>query len=124
VLPFEATSHTPCRSHVVPMPFTCHVAPISLRVLVVSFPFDLHSAATFDSHMSCRARAMPRPCRAESDFLSLRHCAIWGRHGRGMVFVIYYRPSIDGMWATCPRLVLPATMWSTTNVVIRSIPIR
>jgi hypothetical protein len=28
----------------------------------VSFPFDLHSAAVFDSHMPCRSHAVPLPC--------------------------------------------------------------
>jgi hypothetical protein len=33
----------------------------------VSFSFDLHSSAVFDSHMPCRSPAMPRLCRSESD---------------------------------------------------------
>jgi hypothetical protein len=33
------------------MPFPCHGVP--LRVYIVSFPFDLHSVAVFDSHMPC-----------------------------------------------------------------------
>jgi hypothetical protein len=34
----------------------------------VSFPFDLHSAAVFDSHIPCQSPAMPRICLSESDF--------------------------------------------------------
>jgi hypothetical protein len=33
----------------------------------VSFPFDLHSAAVFDSHMPCCSPAMPPTCSSESD---------------------------------------------------------
>jgi hypothetical protein len=47
----------------------------------VSFPFDLHSAAVFDSHTSCCACAMPRPCRSESNFSRPRHSAAWAWHG-------------------------------------------
>jgi hypothetical protein len=39
------------------MPFPCHAVP--LRVLNVSFPFDLHSAAVSDSHLPCRAHTTP-----------------------------------------------------------------
>jgi hypothetical protein len=65
------------------MPFPCctHAVPKRVRF---SFPFDLHSAAVFDSHMPCRTRAMPRPCRSESDFLRPRHSAAWALHGHGM----------------------------------------
>jgi hypothetical protein len=65
--------------HTMPMPFPCHAVP--LRVQIVSHPFDLHSAAVFDSHMPCRARAMPRPCLSESDFSRPRHSAAWAWHG-------------------------------------------
>jgi hypothetical protein len=34
----------------------------------------------FDSHMPCRARAIPRPCRSVSDFTRPRHSAAWARH--------------------------------------------
>jgi hypothetical protein len=46
----RADSHIPNRSHAVP-----------LRVYIVSFPIDLHSAAVFDSHMSCRSPAANLP---------------------------------------------------------------
>jgi hypothetical protein len=46
--------------HAVPMPFSCHA--VLLRVHIVSFPFDLHSAAVFDSHIPCLSPAMPRIC--------------------------------------------------------------
>jgi hypothetical protein len=61
------------------MPFPCHAVP--LRVQTLSFPFDLHSAAVFDSHMPCLSPAMLRVCRSESDLLSPRHSAAWERHG-------------------------------------------
>jgi hypothetical protein len=34
---------------------------VPLRVYIVSFPVDLHSAAVFDSHMSCRSHAVSLP---------------------------------------------------------------
>jgi hypothetical protein len=57
------------------MPFPCHA--VTLMVLIVS----LHITAVFDSHMPCRARAMPRPCRSEIDFSRPRYSAAWARHG-------------------------------------------
>jgi hypothetical protein len=51
----------------------------------VSFPFGLHSAAVFDSHIPCRAHALPLPCsehaRSESDFSRSRHSTAGARHG-------------------------------------------
>jgi hypothetical protein len=38
------------------MPFPCHAVP--LRVYIVSFPFDLHIAAVFDSHMPCHGHVV------------------------------------------------------------------
>src|SRR5215469_8810942 len=45
--------------HAVPLLFPCHA--VLLRVKIVTFPFDLHSAAVFDSHIPCRSHAVPRP---------------------------------------------------------------
>jgi hypothetical protein len=50
----------------------------------VFFPFDLHSVAVSDSHLSCHAIPMLCPCRSSQG------------HGTA-------RPSRDGLWATCPR---------------------
>jgi hypothetical protein len=50
---------------------------VPLRVYIVSFTLDLHSAAVFESHMPGRARIMPRPCRSESDLVN----AAWEWHG-------------------------------------------
>jgi hypothetical protein len=47
----------------------------------VSFPFDIQSAAVFDSHIPCRSPAMPRPCRSESDLSRPRHSVAWEQHG-------------------------------------------
>jgi hypothetical protein len=44
----------------------------------VSLPFDLYSAAVFDSHVQCRSPAMPRLCRSESDL-----SRPWQVRGRG-----------------------------------------
>jgi hypothetical protein len=76
---FKANSHIPCRAHTAPLPFPCHAVP--LRVYIVSFPFDLHSEAVFDSHITCRARAHPRPCRSEGNCSWPRHSAAWAWHG-------------------------------------------
>ena len=69
------------------MPYPCyaHSFPaMPLRVWNVSFPFDLHSAAMYDSHLPCHAHAMLWPCRSSQG------------HGTA-------RPSKDGLWTTCPR---------------------
>src|SRR5215468_6476443 len=50
----------PCRSLAVPLPFPYYA--VLLRVYIVTFPFDLHSAAVFDSHIPCRYHAVPLPC--------------------------------------------------------------
>jgi len=68
--------------HAVPMLFPCHAVP--LRIQNVPLPFDLHSAAVSDSHLSCNTRAMLRPCRSSQG------------HGTAR------RPR-EGLWATCPR---------------------
>jgi hypothetical protein len=80
-IPLKANSHIPCRSHTAPMPFPCHAVP--LRVYIVSFQFDLHSAAVFDSHMPCRSHAVLKAIsqghgrtRYESGMR-----AAWKRHG-------------------------------------------
>jgi len=51
----KADSHTACRAHAMPMPFTCHAVP--LRAWNVSFPFDLQSTALSDSHLSYHVHA-------------------------------------------------------------------
>jgi hypothetical protein len=73
------------------MPFPGHA--VSLREYIESFPFDLHSAAVFDSHTPSCAHAMPRPFRSESDFSRPRHSAAWH------VWISIGRPET----ATCPR---------------------
>ena len=45
-----------------PKLFSCHA--VSLRVKNVYFPFDLHSAAAYDSQLPCHANAMLWPCRS------------------------------------------------------------
>jgi hypothetical protein len=70
--------------HAVSMPFSCRAHVVPLRVQIVSFPFDLHSADLFDSHMPHGAHAapmprssMPRTCRSESDFSRPLHSPAW-----------------------------------------------
>ena len=67
--------------HAVPMPFCWHAMPLSVQI--VSFPFDLHSAAVSDSHLLRHAHAMPRPCRSSQGYGT--------------------SPSKDGLWAACQR---------------------
>jgi hypothetical protein len=85
---FKANSHITCRAHAV-----------SLRVQIVSFPFDLYSAAVSDSHLPCRAHAVSLKATAQ--------------HG--------LRETACGLPARV-RL-LPATTRSSTKIVIISIPI-
>jgi hypothetical protein len=76
------------------MPFPCRAG--LLRPYIVSFPFDLHSAAVFDSHMPCRSHAVPLPC-LEYAFLK----ATSQGHGR---FIAWLRRQGDGMLTACWRL--------------------
>jgi hypothetical protein len=70
----------------------------------VSFSFDLHSAAVFDSHLSCRAHAIP-----DHDIL-LKAAA---QHGR----------LEEGLWANCPRSASSDYHAEFHEIVIRRIPI-
>jgi hypothetical protein len=69
--------------HAVPMPFPCHADP--LRVYIVSFQFDFHSAAVFDSHMPCRSHAVPMPYHEyavlKATFQGHATGTAWERHG-------------------------------------------
>jgi hypothetical protein len=75
----------------------------------VYFPFDLHSAAVLDSHMPCRAHAMPHQCRSERNFSRPRYSAGWAWYG-----ICELALAVQGRHVGD----LPAL------VVIRSIPIR
>jgi hypothetical protein len=77
----------------------------------VYFPFDLHSAAVFDSHMSCLSHAVPLPCH-EYAFLK----ATSQGHGRFMARSWQGR---GGRVTACCPLATP----SSRKFVIRSIPI-
>ena len=98
---FTHTMPCPCRAHAVSTPFPRHAVP--LRFEIVSFPFDLHSAAVFDH--TCHA--MPMPCSDRA--VLLKATAQYVR-----------RETTCGLPAHV-RL-LPATTRSSTKVVIRSIP--
>jgi hypothetical protein len=84
----EHTPYFPSSLHrraVLRLIHTYHAVPIprpSRAAKVLGLPhLDFHSAAVFDSHMPCRAGAMPRPCRSESDFSRPLHRAAWAWHG-------------------------------------------
>jgi hypothetical protein len=66
----------------------------------VSFPFDVHSATVSDSHLPCH----PRPCQS-----SQGHDTAW--------------PSIEGLWANCPRWASSGYDAEFHEVLIRRIPI-
>jgi hypothetical protein len=104
------------------MPFPCHAVP--LRVYIVSFPFDLHSAAVLDSHMPCRSHAAPVPCHDHAVVKATSQGHSTSRHGHGMCELAsaVQRRDVGGRPARF-RL-LPATTRSSTKVVIRSTPIR
>jgi len=74
----------------------------------MSLPFDLHSAAMSDSHLSCHAHAAPMP---RSDHAVLLKAM--SQHGR--------RETACGVPVSV-RL-LPATTRSSTKIVISSLPV-
>jgi hypothetical protein len=86
----------------------CRAHAVPLRVYNVSFPFDLHSAAVSDSHLPCHAHAAPMPCSDHTVLLKAT-----AQHGR--------RETACGLPARF-RL-LPTATRSSTKIVIRSIPI-
>jgi hypothetical protein len=69
----------------------------------VSFPFDLYSAAVFDSHMPCGAHATRVLCHDYADLEASFQGHGTARYGHGMVCVNQHRPSRGGMRANCPR---------------------
>jgi hypothetical protein len=64
------------------MPFPCHAVP--LRVQIVFFPFDLHSAAVFDSHIPRRTHAAPVTYHDHVVLESTSQGHGTARHGHGM----------------------------------------
>jgi hypothetical protein len=95
---------------------------MSLRVYIVSFPFNLHSAGVFDSHTPCRARAMPQPCRSESDFSRPCHRAAWAWHGMCELQSAIQRRHVGDMPAfgffQLPRGVSRSLLQNHTNPLI------
>jgi hypothetical protein len=104
----KPNSHTPFCSHVVPTPFPCHA--VLLRVLIVFFPFDLHSAAMFDSNMPCQDRVVLKATSQSHG--TARH--VWINSGHPQT--VYRRPARVQLLVTITQ--------SSTKDVIRSIPIR
>ena len=70
----------------------------------MSLPFDLHSAAVSDSHLPCRAHAIP------DHAVLLKATAQHGRRETACGLLVHVR-------------LLPATTRSSTKVVIRRIPV-
>jgi hypothetical protein len=96
-------------------PFRTHAVP--LRVEIVSFPLVLNSSAGSGLHMPCCARAMPRPCRSESDISRPR--TVQRRMGAAWhVWISISRPEKACGRSARIRL-LPATTRSYTKVVNR-----
>jgi len=108
----------PCRTHTVP----CHAVP--LRVYIVFFPFDLHSATVFDSQIPCHAHAVLRPCRSESDFSRPRHSRAGARHGLCELISAVERrpvgdlPAFEFFWLPCgvPQTLLSEAYQSQMQV--------
>jgi hypothetical protein len=50
----------------------------------VSFPFDLHSATVFDSHIPCRSHSVPLPCHEYAFLNATSQC-----HGRFVLSEAY-----------------------------------
>jgi hypothetical protein len=86
----------------------------------VSFPFDLHNAAVFDSHIPCRSHAVPRICRYESDVSRPLQGRGWGTGGD--LSVNLGRPE-TACWRPARVRLLPATTRISRQFVISSIPI-
>ena len=101
------------------------------------------SSLKVDSHIACRAHAIPLPCRAAKSLECVfpiwftrcsrvwftlamscpcrAHAMLWpcrSSQGHGTA-----RRPRDGLWATCPLSVSSVTTRSSTKIVIRSIPI-
>ena len=70
----------------------------------MSFPFDLHSAAVSDSHLPCRAHAIP------DHAVLLKATAQHGRRDNSCGITAHFR-------------LLPAITRSSTKVYIRRIPV-
>ena len=97
--------HIGCRVHAAPKLFPCNALP--LRVWNVSFPFDLHSAAVSDSHLPGHTHTAPMPCSDHAILLKAT-----AQHSR----------QDTGCWVPARIQLLPSTTWSSTKIVIRSIP--
>jgi hypothetical protein len=104
--------------HGIPMPFPCHAIPV--RIQIVSFPFHLHSAAMFDSHMlSCSH--VPFPWHAMTMLFWKWPLKAATQRGTGKAWYVWISNGWLDMecgWPAHIRL-LPATMQSS-KVVTRS----
>jgi hypothetical protein len=99
------------------MPFPCLVVP--LRVYTVYSPFDLHSAALFDSHLPSRSYAVSLPCH---DYAFLKatsqgHGTAWHESSMGTTWYVWI--SIGRPATACGRPArvrrLPATTRTFTK---------
>ena len=103
---------TRIQQHVWPIRFDYHVSTCSLLLLYPLTVFNvifrilraLCRRVKADSHITCRAHAVLWQCRSSQG------------HGTA-------RPSIDGLWATCPRSASSGYHAEFTKIVIRSIPV-
>jgi hypothetical protein len=66
------------------MLFSCRAHAVPLRVYIVYFPFDLHSAAMFDSHMPFRAHVASVPCHDHVVLKATSQSHGTARKGRGI----------------------------------------
>jgi hypothetical protein len=116
----NANSHIPSRSHAVPLlcragkgtDFLSHIMYIVRTFLI----HTCHAAL-----MPCRAHAMPRPFRSESDFSRPRHSAAWARHDMCDIASAVQRRHVDALSAL-GFLRLPRGL--PRSFLIRSVPIR
>jgi hypothetical protein len=67
----------------------------------VSIPFDLQSAAMFDSHMPCYADAVPVPCHHHAVLKATSRGRGTAQHGH--LYGMFELASAFQMWATCRR---------------------
>jgi hypothetical protein len=108
--------------HTMPMPFSCRAHAVPLRVYIVLS----HLIYTLRPCLIHTYHAAPVPCHDHAVLTATSHGHGTARHGRDMAWRVWIR--IGRLITACGRparvRLIPATKWSSTKVVIRSLPIR
>jgi hypothetical protein len=114
LLSLEANSHIPSRAHAIPLP--CHAAKGLDCVLPIWFT---QCGSVRFTH------ATPHPCHSTTMPFWKRLLKATAQHSMGMAWHVWISICRPEMACGRPARVqlLPSTTWSSTKVVIRSIPI-